>query len=756
MLPSFLRPCFWEVDASRLGLEGHEAYCIERILEFGDDRAIRWLKRTFPPEKIAEVVRESRAISRNTASLWGLYLEIPKEEIACFSRHSLPGPGGSSPSCERDPMMLRLHPARNLLAAVLAASSISPATAGAPRRMEDLGRGTVAVHQGGGKVFVGWRLLGGDPEGIAFNLYRSTGGGPPVKLNGAPLLDATCFLDPAADLEKPNSYFVRPVTAGVEGDPGAPFALPAGPVSSGRSRPVPPAVPYLSVPLRTPPGYAPNDASAGDLDGDGEYEIVLHQAGAGRDNAQDGPTDPPILEAYEIGGEFLWRIDLGRNIREGAHYTQFLVYDLDGDGRAEVACKTADGTVDGAGKTIGDAAADHRNPAGRILAGPEFLTVFDGRTGRALATRDYVPSRHPEKSSPSPAELKAVWGDDYGNRCDRFLACIACLDGERPSAVFCRGYYTRTVLAAWDFREGALRLRWTFDSDAGGPGNRAYAGQGNHNLSAGDVDGDGRDEIVYGGMAIDDDGKGLYSTGLGHGDAMHLADIDPARPGLEVFRIQEPIGDAGAHLLDARTGEVLWRKPSARGGRGREGPGRGLALDVDPRYPGMECWVAGGGIGGMFDAKGNRISDRAPACNMGVYWDGDFLREILDGTRIDKWDNAGGRSVNLLSARDFGCAPNNGTKSNPCLAADILGDWREEVIWRTADNRELRIFTTTIPTDHRLPTLMHDPLYRLGIAWQNVAYNQPAHTGSFIGEGMKPPPRLPAESFRRPMTGCRL
>ncbi len=287
--------------------------------------------------------------------------------------------------------------------------------------------------------------------------------------------------------------------------------------------------PYLSIPLQTLPGHTPNDASVGDLDGDGEFEIVLKQEMRGRDNSQAGTTGESKLEAYTLDGRFLWRINLGKNIREGAHYTQFMVYDLDGDGKAEIVCKTADGTIDGTGTAIGDPGADHRNASGFILEGPEFLTVFEGATGKALATTGYIP----------PRGRAADWGDDRGNRVDRFLAAVAYLDGSRSSVIMCRGYYTRTVLAAWNWRDGKLTHVWTFDSDDGTPGNRAYRGQGNHNLRVGDLDGDGRDEIVYGACVIDDNGKGRYTTGLGHGDAIHLSDIDPDRPGLEVFDIHE-------------------------------------------------------------------------------------------------------------------------------------------------------------------------------------------------------------------------
>jgi len=580
------------------------------------------------------------------------------------------------------------------------------------RQMENLGRGVVAIHEGGGRVYVGWRLLGTDPNDTAFNLYRTTGG-QTVKLNDQPILQSTNYVDTGVEVSKPNAYSVKPVVRAKEQEASAAFTLPADA----------PAQPYLSIPLQTPDGYTPNDASAGDLDGDGEYEIILHQAGRGRDNASSGMTDPPILEAYDPDSGFLWRINLGRNIREGAHYTQFMVYDLDGDGRAEVACKTADGTIDGKGKVIGDANTDHRNSRGYILSGPEFLTIFDGQTGAELVTTDYVP----------PRGTVADWGDDYGNRVDRFLACVAYVDGEKPSLVMCRGYYTRAVLVAWDYRDGKLTRVWTFDSDDGTPGNREYRGQGNHNLSVGDVDGDGKDEIVYGACAINHDGKGLYTTGLGHGDAMHLSDIDPDRPGLEVWSIHEnPSHPYGASLLDAATGKVLW-------GLKLSDPGRGLAMDIDPRHRGYECWA--NSSDGLYNCRGEKISQAKPrSCNMGIWWDSDVLREILDGVTIDKWDHVTGTQTRLLSGGDYNCVRNNWSKSNPCLCADILGDWREELIARTRDNKELRIFTTTIPADRRFYTLMHDPIYRLSVAWQNVAYNQPTQPGFYFGEGVKQPP----------------
>ena len=593
--------------------------------------------------------------------------------------------------------------------------------------MERLNRGLVAVSQGRNRVFVSWRLLGTDPDGVAFNLYRIVGGAAPVRVNAAPLTEATSTSD-SIYVSAPVAYLVRGVVNGVELAPSERYTLRR-------------ETPYLSLRLRTPDGYTPNDGTVGDLDGDGAYELVVHQVGRGRDNSQKGVTTNPILEAYRLDGTFLWRIDLGKNIREGAHYTQFIVYDLDGDGRAEVACKTADGTVDGVGKVIGDANADFRNGDGYVLAGPEYLTIFDGRTGAALATTNFIPPRHPTSLAPTADQIKAIWGDGYGNRVDRFLAGVAYLDGVHPSLIMTRGYYTRAVLTAWDWRGGKLSRRWTFDSDSGPESNRAYRGQGNHQLAVADVDGDGRDEIVFGAATIDDDGRGLYSTGLGHGDALHVSDLDPDRPGLEVFDIQEQFDDAGANFRDARTGEVLWKKASVKAGEDGEGPGRGNSFDVDPRTRGAESWVAGAGLHGIWSAKGALISEKQPtAVNFGVWWDGDLLRELLDKNVVYKWNWTAERMDTLFVAT--GAASNNGTKSTPVLSGDILGDWREEVILRVADDpRELRIYTTTIPTRYRFTTLMHDPVYRLGIAWQNVAYNQPPHVSYYLGDGMAAPPR---------------
>jgi len=624
-----------------------------------------------------------------------------------------------------------------LTAALLCGIAAMPATA---RRMEKLDRGLVAVPADGG-VLVGWRLLDTDPAGIGFDLYRDG-----KKLNAKPLTSATSFLDKGAD--GTGRYEVRRV--------GEVTGATATVWRDG----------YLSIPLQppadgvTPAGeaysYNANDASVGDLDGDGQYEIILKwDPSNAKDNAFGGYTGSVILDAYKLDGTRLWRIDLGRNIRAGAHYTQFLVMDFDGDDKAELAVRTSDGTVDGTGAVLGDANADWRSHdgevpqadrtgatttpdgrkvarvQGRIMNGPEYLTVFEGLTGKALSSAPYWPARHPDTYDPTPEQLHAVWGDGYANRSDRFLAGVAYLDISLPSIVMARGYYTRTTLAAWDWRGGQLTLRWKFDSAM--PDNEAFGAQGNHQLSVADVDSDGKDEIIYGSMALDDDGTGLWSSGLLHGDTMHVSDLDPLRPGLEKFGVHEVPsrnGGIGAAMLDAATGKVLWSTPTDKD------TGRGVAMDIDPRSPGAEAWASNSPY--LYSAQGAVIAATHPKqVNFGLWWDGDLSRELLDKEQVLKWDWQKGEAAPLLSASDV--SSNNGTKATPALSADIIGDWREEVIWRTKDNRALRIYTTPFPTAYRLVTLMQDPVYRLGVAWQNVAYNQPPHTSYFLGTGMKMP-----------------
>lgn len=580
-------------------------------------------------------------------------------------------------------------------------------------KKEPLGRGVIAIRDNTDTVTVSWRYLEADGENQAFDVYRDG-----KKLNSSPIKKTTFFKD-AYKGNGAVEYSVVPTRGTLAGRYTLPADAPEGYLNIPLSAPAPQTMPDGST-----CHYSPNDASIGDVDGDGEYEIILKwDPSNAHDNGHNGYTGTQFIDCYRLNGERLWRIDLGRNIRSGAHYTQFMVYDLDLDGKAEMVCRTADGTTDGTGKVIGDPEADWRSETGRILEGREYLTVFNGETGAAMKTIDYIPQRG------DPAD----WGDIKANRSDRFLACVAYLDGSHPSVVMCRGYYTRSVLAAFDWDGKELTSRWVFDSD--NPGCGSYAGQGNHNLRVGDVDGDGCDEIIYGQMAVDHDGTGLYSTGMYHGDAMHMTMFDPASRNFKVWCCHENKID-GSTLRDAATGEVLLRYPSDLD------IGRCMAADIDPRYPGVEVWSPN--TGGVRSFKGELVSPahefkgagkaHVPV-NMAVWWDGDLLRELLDHNTVFKYDWEKGEAV-PLTVFD-GCVSNNGTKATPCLQGDIIGDWREEVLLRAADNSALRLYVSTIPTKYRFQTFLEDPVYRISIATQNVAYNQPTQPGFYFGPDLK-------------------
>lgn len=579
------------------------------------------------------------------------------------------------------------------------------------RQMEALDRGLVAFKSGK-EVMLTWRWLGTESDNTLYNVYRND-----EKINATPL-NATMFYD-----VKPVSgatYKISPVIDGVEGEK-------SGSASVWESN-------SLSVPIQKPEGgtiqgedytYSANDASVGDLDGDGEYEIVIKwDPSNSRDSANTGYTGPQIIDAYKLNGTRLWRIDLGKNIRAGAHDTQFMVYDFNGDGKAEIAMRTADGTVDGTGKVIGSETADWAAASsGKNLTGPLYLSVFDGQTGAVIDTTDYDPQ--------TTEQGAGIFGDDYGNRSERYLASVAYLNGKTPSMIFARGYYGgqsgkgpgRTVIAAYDLVDGKLTKVWRFDT-TDKKEYEQYIGQGNHSMAVADVDFDGMDEIIFGALNIDHDGIPMYSTDNGHGDAQHTSDFIPSRPGLETFSVHESSGaDYGSEMRDARTGEIIFGLGGDHGD-----VGRGAAADVDPNYSGAESWAEGV----MYGADGTIVADKPSiSANFLIYWDGDLGREVQDGVYISKWNSEKNKTETIF--RGEGVVSTNGTKANPSLTADIFGDWREETIYPTKDSSALVIYTSDVPTGYRIPALMHNSHYRTYVATQNVAYNQPAHLGYYLG-----------------------
>ena len=625
------------------------------------------------------------------------------------------------------------------------------------RVMEKLDRGTVAVKTNDG-VYLSWRLLGTESlTNQAFDIYRDS-----EKIYTTGEHDATCYTDSKGTAD--NKYTVVPKGEAIDKTE-AVDVWTTNTTYKGRS------VAYKDIAFKVPDGgktptdeeytYTANDMSVGDLDGDGEYEyIVKWDPSNSKDNSVKGYTGNVYLDAYELDGTLLWRIDLGVNIRAGAHYTQYMVYDFDGDGKSEVILKTAPGSKDGegnyvskAGKNItkGDDKKDYRNSSGLLMGkdgGPEYLTVFNGETGAAMQTVDFDPPRSILTSS--------EWGDSYANRSERYLAAVAYLDGVHPSVVMTRGYYTYVYAAAYTWDGTDLKEQWlstnTPTEENGGTGctvkyadgtsknntNKTLYAQGAHSVSVADVDNDGYDEIIFGSAVLDHDGTVLTYDGRGHGDAEHVSDFDNDGK-QEIFMAHE----AGKHNDDTipyavdikrYNGDIMLQ--AAQGDIGR-----GIMDNVDDEYAlssgnlSLFWSVAADGIYNQAGEKVGNIpnTNGSNMENFAVYWDGDLGRELLDGNKLVKYSIKSGTERIYYDSKNSTLpgSINNSTKSNACLTADLFGDWREEIVLRHDDG--VRIYFSTIPTDYRLTTLMHDSQYRCAIAWQNVGYNQPPHTSYYIG-----------------------
>ena len=583
-------------------------------------------------------------------------------------------------------------------------------------------------------VLLSWRMLPGDDAETAFDVYRTAEGGTERKLTYAAVKGKTCYQDKTADRTKTNTY--RLTLRGQQETIGT-FTLPAAQAQAG--------LPYVEIPLKDTKDvcsldtlwYEANDVSVGDLDGDGVYDIVvkrlLTHGKPDRSVVYEGTaaTESPfnvrhtvLYEAYKLDGTFMWRVCSGPNIMLG-NSSSFAIADYDGDGRAEMAIKTGEGTVFGDGYEIpdtdGDGKTDYRKDEKHYIeAGPEFFSIVDGTTGSELARADFIARGTSEE-----------WGDNYFKRASSLRVAVGCFDGVLPSVILGRGVYAKSVLEAWDYRDGQLTRRWHFDSDGGGYGkdgkaNSRYGAQGFHSLSVGDVDGDGFDEVVYGSMTVDHDGQGLYTSEYGHGDALHLGKFDPSREGLQIWSCQE-FGKTEAVLRDACDGSTIWASVAADD----NDTGRGMVADIDPSSPGCEIWWF---RSNAHSINGEDLGYKPTSCNMAVWFGSGLNRQLLNETSIhQQHDNS-----RIFSIYRYDAIHVNGTKGNPSWYGDILGDWREEIIMPdSTKTKNLKVFSTWYPTDHKFPWLMTDHVYQMSALNQNVGYNMPTQLGYYLGSDLK-------------------
>lgn len=653
------------------------------------------------------------------------------------------------------------------------------------KQAEDLKRGLAAVPAKDGGILVSWRYLGTDKSSYYAHISRNDE-------YIATVSDTTNYVDKYG--KGGDKYRVEIYDSDInDHDSRDPALIDAKPVDTAECTAWDKE--YMSIPVKQydKGSYIVDDASVGDLDGDGEYEIIVRRTPSDYFNQLQVDEESkkvidmreayPLIEAYEMDGTHMWTLDIGKNEANEID-VNFLVYDFDGDGKAEVAMRSYDGMTDGKGNKIGIADADWTQSLQKqkdrqyFAEGNEYLSMFDGETGEEIARTELLPRRDPLSS----------WSSKYQDtsrltkRASHFLLSTAYLNGETPSIVMLRGAWDAVKLAAWEYKDGKFSNLWQYDSGDTQTIENMY-NAGYHSMAVADIDFDGKDEILSGAGAIDDNGKFMYATyaetdgektKLCHGDAFDVAKMTPIYDGYYIWACHETKDlPANIDLHDARTGQVIYgfNKP--------KDTGRSRAADIDPTSEGWEVWGSTGTPLMSYDGEqlvsgvaeklqpaldnntlklgtgetladgwntfkyryadgtfmkdtetGQEITTTLPM-NFKVFWDGDLLSELLDGITISKY-NWKDKCVDVLYEAQ-GCASNNGTKAVPCLTADIFGDWREEIIWRDENNTELRIYATPYETEYKIPTLMHDITYRQAIAWQNNHYNQPANTSFYMG-----------------------
>ena len=639
------------------------------------------------------------------------------------------------------------------------------------------------------KVLLTWRMLPGDDGTEEFNLWRKMGTGNWSCVNdafktGNKGIKATNYQHSPMSTITGDIYYRLTYNDGQKSPDNyiGEYVM--------KKEQAEAKVPYISIPLKSTEDvsgeqyanifkYQANDCSVGDLDGDGKMEVVVkrlltyYDADGNITGTSEGAGDSDkrakhiaIFDAYQLDGTFMWRVMSGPNIIAG-NSINFAVADLDGDGCCEVVTKTGEGTIFGDGKEIGDTDGDGKTdyrdvwPAGHYTGdgpkgygGPEFFSVIDGKTGRELARNNFI-ARGPEGQT--PAQWVSNWEANdwkwdprdkkyYWKLANSLRLGVAEFTGKGIQVFLGRGVYGRTIVEAWDYQpgtadaerglEGSLTRLWKFDTDiAGGKdknkdgkANSAYAGQGNHAFNVADLDGDGLDEVMYGSCAFDHDGTGLWSTGLGHGDANHVGVFQKGYEGLQVYHCLEG-GKTEVALHDAKTGAVIWDIVAATEGD----QGRCMVADVNPNSPGCEFWKYGNEL---FDQNGNPLMNsegsaraKESSCNAGIWFDGYLNRQMIDGGIINSY--AHGRTFTIYR---FDISFNNSTKSNPGWYGDMMGDWREEVILPDATKlNNIKVFSTWYPTTLRIPYLMSDHTYKMQAIHEQVGYNQPTNVGYYIG-----------------------